>query len=166
MICNYIIPFFSIYSEIFVYFLFCGNFLCCFFFCFSFYFLLKIIDFMPYVSMNQPKVFICSLPLEPLSHLPPHPTPLDYLRAPDLSSLHHTAQSHQLSILHAVMYVFQFYFLNLSHPLLPPVSTSLFSFSLDKHFGFTIAILFHWNYKISSKHKWVNKQSEGIPRNW
>ena len=59
------------------------------------------------------------------------------------------------------MYVFQCYFLNLSHPLLPPVSTSLFSFSLDKHFGFTIAILFHWNYKISSKHKWVNKQSEG-----
>ena len=35
--------------------------------------------------------------LEPLSHLPPHPTPLDCHRAPDLSSLHHTANLHWLS---------------------------------------------------------------------
>ena len=32
--------------------------------------------------------------------------------------------------------------------------------------GFTIAILFHLNYKISSKYKCVNKESEGIARNW
>ena len=35
--------------------------------------------------------------LEPLSHLPPHPTPLDCNRAPDLSSLHHIVNSHWLS---------------------------------------------------------------------
>ena len=32
--------------------------------------------------------YICPLPLEPPSHLPPHPTPLGYHRALDLSSLH------------------------------------------------------------------------------
>ena len=34
---------------------------------------------------------------EPLSHLPRHPSPLAYHRAPDWSSLHHTANSHWLS---------------------------------------------------------------------
>ena len=33
----------------------------------------------------------------PLSYLPPHPTPLGCHRAPDLSSLDHTANSHWLS---------------------------------------------------------------------
>ena len=97
MISNYVISFsFLFYSEIFVYFLFCGYFL-------LFFPLLFLMEdncftisfwFLPYVNRNQPKIYICSLPLEPLSHLPSHPTPLDYLRAPDLSSLHHTAQSH------------------------------------------------------------------------
>ena len=32
--------------------------------------------FLPYISMNQPQVYTCPLPLEPLSHLPPHPTVL------------------------------------------------------------------------------------------
>ena len=32
--------------------------------------------FLPYNSVNQPLVYIYSLPLEPLSHTPPHPTPL------------------------------------------------------------------------------------------
>jgi len=33
------------------------------------------------MSMSQPQVYICSLPLESPSHLPPHSTPLDYHRA-------------------------------------------------------------------------------------
>ena len=46
-----------------------------------------------------------ALPLEPLSHLPPHPTPLGCHGAPALGSLHHTANFHWLSILRIVMYV-------------------------------------------------------------
>ena len=43
--------------------------------------------------------------LEP-SHFPPHPTHLGCHRVPDLSCLHHTANSHGLSILHTAMYMF------------------------------------------------------------
>ena len=44
--------------------------------------------FLPYLSFNWPKVYICPLPLENPSHLPPYPTPLGCHRAPALSSLH------------------------------------------------------------------------------
>ena len=50
--------------------------------------------------------------------LSPH-TPLGCHRAWDLSSLCHTANSHWPSLLHMVMYMFQCYYLNSSHPLLP-----------------------------------------------
>ena len=43
----------------------------------------------------------------PPSQLLPHPTTLGYHRASDLSSMHHTANSHWLSVLHTVMYMFQ-----------------------------------------------------------
>ena len=46
------------------------------------------------------------LPLAAPSHLPPHPTPLGHHRAPTrLSSLHHTADSHWLSIFTHGVYV-------------------------------------------------------------
>ena len=54
--------------------------------------------FLPYINMSQPQVYVCPLPLGPPSHDPPHPTPLGYHRAPALDSLHHTTNSHQLSI--------------------------------------------------------------------
>ena len=63
---------------------------------------------------------------------PPTPShPLGCHRAPGLSSLHHTAHSHWLSILHMVIYMFQCYPFSSSLPLLPPtpVSTSLSSMS-------------------------------------
>ena len=44
-------------------------------------------------------LYVCPLRLERPSHLPPHPTPLDCHRAPDLSSLSHTANFHWLSSL-------------------------------------------------------------------
>ena len=62
--------------------------------------------------MNQPWVSMCPLLLKPPSHLPPHPTPLRCHRAPDLSSLHHTAHFHCLT-LHMVMCIFQRYCLTL-----------------------------------------------------
>ena len=60
-----------------------------------FYFRLKVIHvylenncfailcwFLPYINMNQPQVYIYPLPFETPSHLPPHPTPLGWYRAP------------------------------------------------------------------------------------
>ena len=38
--------------------------------------------FLPYMNMNQPQVHICLLPPEPSSHLPHHPTPVDFHRVP------------------------------------------------------------------------------------
>ena len=60
---------------------------------------------LPYSNMNQPQVYVCPLPLESPSHLPPYPTPLwippgshpGFHRTPDLSSLNHTENFHWLS---------------------------------------------------------------------
>jgi len=57
------------------------------------------------------------LPLETPPHLPPLPTPSCCHRA--LASPHHALNSHWLSILHMVIYMFQCYSLKTSHPLLP-----------------------------------------------
>ena len=38
---------------------------------------------MPYIiNMNQPQVYVCALPPEPPSHVPPLPTPLGCYKAP------------------------------------------------------------------------------------
>jgi len=39
--------------------------------------------FLSYINMDQPQVYMCALPLEPPSHLPPHSTPLGCHRAPE-----------------------------------------------------------------------------------
>ena len=61
--------------------------------------------------------------MSPLSctHLPSSPAshPFRWSQSTGLSSLHHAANSHWLSILHMVMYMFQCYSLKSSHPLLP-----------------------------------------------
>ena len=67
------------------------------------------------------------------SCLPPHPTLLGCHRAPDLSSLHHTAHSHWLSILHMVMSMFPCYSLLSSHPLLPLLCPQACSLCLHLH---------------------------------
>ena len=91
--------------------------------------------FLQYISMNHPYVYMCPLPLEPPSHLPPHPTPLRSHRAPYLSSLCHTTNSHQLAIniLHVVMYMFQQYPPNSSRLLLPPLCSQVCSRCLRFH---------------------------------
>ena len=53
--------------------------------------------FMQHINMNQPQVCVWPLPLTLPSHLLPHPTSPGCHRAPDLSFLHHTANSHCLS---------------------------------------------------------------------
>ena len=61
----------------------------------------------------------CPLHPEHLSHLPAHLIPPGCHRAPAVCALHHTWNSHWLSILHMVMHMFQCYALKSSHPLLP-----------------------------------------------
>ena len=66
----------------------------------------------------------------------PHPSPSHSSRlsqSPGLSSLNHTASSHWLSILHMVMYMFQYYSLYWSHPLLAPLRPKLYSLCLRVH---------------------------------
>ena len=75
--------------------------------------------FLPYINRSQPQVYICPLPLEPPSHLPPHPNPSRLSQSTALSSLLHTAKSHWLSLLHTVMYMFQCCSFSSSHTLLP-----------------------------------------------
>ena len=69
-----------------------------------------------------------SLPLPSPSH------PSRLLQSPALNALSHRANSHWLSILHMVIYMFPFYSLCISHPLPPapaPCPFRLFSMSLS-----------------------------------
>ena len=62
---------------------------------------------------------MCPLPPSHLlSHSPPTP---GCHRTPSLTSLHHTANPHLLSVFNIVMYMLPCYCLNLSHSLLPPL---------------------------------------------
>ena len=74
-----------------------------------------------------------SIHMSPPSHLPFHPIPLGCHRAPDLSSLCRMANFHWLYILHMEMYMFQCYFLNLSHPQLPALCPQICSLYLSLH---------------------------------
>ena len=78
---------------------------------------------------------ICPLPLEPLTHLPLHPTSLGCHRALSLSFLHQTSNSQWLSILYMILYIFQCYSLNLSHFLLPQLCSKVCSLCLHLHYG-------------------------------
>ena len=69
------------------------------------------------ININQPQVYTCPLLPESASHFPPCPTPLGCHRALGLSSLHHTENSHWLSILHLVVLCLSTT-LGSSHPLL------------------------------------------------
>ena len=74
----------------------------------------------PYINMNQSQAYMCPL------HPEPPPTPPSCPRGPALGALLHASNSNWSSVLHMVMYVFQHYSLNSSHPLLLPLSPSLF----------------------------------------
>ena len=58
---------------------------------------------------------MCPLPLEPHFCFSPHPIPPGCPRALTLGTLNHTSDSHWLSVLHMVIYVFQCYY---SHSIL------------------------------------------------
>ena len=58
--------------------------------------------FLSNLNMNQPQVYIYPLPSDPPSHLPPHPTPLGWYRAPVWISWARQQIPRWLSILHMV----------------------------------------------------------------
>ena len=64
------------------------------------------------------------------SHLPPQPIPPGCQRALALGALYHTSNSHWLSVLHMVIYMFQCYSLKSSYPLLLPLSPKFCSLCL------------------------------------
>ena len=46
--------------------------------------------FLPYIDMNQSRMYMCAPILNPSSHLPPHPIPLGCANAPTLSAVSRT----------------------------------------------------------------------------
>ena len=73
---------------------------------------------LPNLNMNQPQVYINVLPLDPLSHLPPHPTPLGWYRAPVWVSW--ATQQIPIGYLFYIWWwKFPCYSFHTSHPLLP-----------------------------------------------
>ena len=86
--------------------------------------------FLLYINMNRPRVYTWPLPPETLSHLPPHPIPPGHHKAWALLSLHHTSNSHWLSILHMVMCMFQSHSLKSSYPLPSPLFPKVCSLCL------------------------------------
>ena len=83
------------------------------------YLLYNIVLVSAYLNTNQPQVYIYPHLFEPPSHLSLHPIPLGCQRASGLSSLCHTANSHWLSVLHMIVYIFQCYSFSSSLLLLP-----------------------------------------------
>ena len=69
-----------------------------------------------YDKVNQLYVYIYLLTLGPLSHPTPTSHPSKSSQSTKLSYLCYTAASHQLSILHMVVYMCQCYSLSSSHP--------------------------------------------------
>ena len=74
-------------------------------------------QFLLYNKVNQLYVHICPLPLGPPPHPPSHPSRSS--QSTELSSLRHTAGSHQLSVLHMAVHIRQFQSPSSSHPPSP-----------------------------------------------
>ena len=75
------------------------------------------------------QVYIRPLLTEPPSP-PPTPSHSRLSQSTSSDSLPHTADSHWLSILHMVMYIFHYYSLNSSYTLLPPLCPQVSSLCL------------------------------------
>ena len=68
--------------------------------------------FLPVIDMSQPQVYVCPLPLETSSTF--HSLPLRVVIEHWVELLCHTANSHWLSNLHMVIYIFLTVFINTS----------------------------------------------------
>ena len=78
--------------------------------------LIKILKwFLPNIDMNQPWVYMSSPSWTP-SHLLPHLIPQGHPSAPALSTLPHASNLDWQSVSHMIIYIFQCYSLQSSHP--------------------------------------------------
>ena len=75
--------------------------------------------FLPYISMNQPEVFICLFPLGPPFHLPPPPTPVGCYRAPVWVPESHSESPLAIYVTHGSVYVSKLLFPFVSPSFLP-----------------------------------------------
>ena len=107
-----------------------NEFLCNFFFIIiSFNFIYFLIDekllynFVLVTAVQHESFIIIYIYIPSILHLPPLPPsyPSRSSQSARLGPLCYLATSHQLSILHMVVYICQCNFLNLSHPHLPPL---------------------------------------------
>ena len=74
--------------------------------------------FLPYINRNQPSVYICPLPLESPSHLPPHSIPrLSLSTKSELPTLYNKFPL-EIYVIYG-KYTFQCYSFNVSLPPLP-----------------------------------------------
>ena len=73
--------------------------------------------FLPYTELAwiSQDAHVPTYPELPI-HFPPHPIPVGCPRATALSALLHALNLHWSSILHMVIYIFQYYSLKSSHP--------------------------------------------------
>ena len=78
------------------------------------------------ICMHVSQPFWASLPF-------PSPQPSRSSQSIELSSLRYSEASHELFVSHTVVCVRQRYSFNLSHPLLPPLCTQVFSLCLCRH---------------------------------
>ena len=85
--------------------------------------------FLPYTSMNQPRVYMCRPILNPLPTSLPTPS-LWVVPEHRLSALLHASNLHWSSVSHVVIYTFQCYSLKSSHPHLLPQSPKVCSLPL------------------------------------
>ena len=85
--------------------------------------------------------FTCVPHPDPPSHLPPQPIPLGHPSAPALSTLSHASNLDWQSISHMIIYMFQCYSLNSSHPLLLPQSPKVCSLHLCLFFYLSYRVI-------------------------
>ena len=104
-------------------------------FLFLIYFLIgrKLLDnvlFSAIQHVNQPQIYIYSLPLVPPFHSPPYLFRSLQSTEGCIASLCYTATFHQPSIFHIVVYIWQCQFLHSSHLLLPQLCPQIHSLYL------------------------------------
>ena len=95
-------------------------------FFFLIYLFYNIVLVLPYINMNSPRVYTCSL-----SHLPHHTIPLGHPSAPAPSILYHASNLDWQFVSHMILYMFQCHSPKSSYPRPLPESIRLFYTSVS-----------------------------------
>ena len=107
--------------------------------------------------MNLPYAYVCLLFPEIPSSLPPHPIPPGCHRALALRFLHHTSNSHWLSILRIFVYVYvNVYVSMLFSQIIPPSPSPTES----KNLFFILTWKIPWTEELAGYSPWGRKESD------